>query len=147
MILDRLSNPNKRSKRIGRGASSGVGKTCGRGNKGYSSRSGSNSRIGYEGGQMRLFMKLPQRGFTRGRWEKTVDAVNLSWIERYFSDGELVTRETLRAKGLITNNCHAVKILGNGELTKKLAGFEVDAVSASAKQKIENAGIPLTVRA
>ena len=148
MKLNELSNsskPSKRRRRVGRGTATGVGKTCGRGVKGAGARSGYKRRHTYIGGGLRLFQRLPQRGFTRGRWQKRLDAVNLSDIEKFFADGDTVNRETLEKKGFIDHNSHGVKILGKGKLSKKIAAFEVDAVSASARAQIEGAGIRLVV--
>ena len=139
--LKDTSRPSRRKKRIGRGPSSGMGKTSGRGHKGAGSRSGYKRRLTYEGGQMRLFQKLPQRGFTRGRHLKRLDSINISTIDRYFNDGDVVDHETLRKAGLIGPRSHGVKLLGNGELTKKLTSIHVDAMSAVAREKVEKAGI------
>ncbi len=144
--LKDTTRPVKRRKRVGRGPSSGMGKTSTRGVKGAGARSGWKSRATYEGGQFRLFQKLPQRGFSRARFQKKLDAVNLSQIDRFFQDGETVNNESLQKHGFIDRNSHGVKILGEGEITKKLAGFEVDAISSSAREKIEKAKIPLTVK-
>ena len=146
--LNSLSNPSKpakRCRRVGRGTSSGVGKTCGRGVKGAGARSGYKRRHTYEGGGVRLFQRLPQRGFSRGRFQKKLDSINLGDIDRIFVDGESVNRESLVAKGFIDHNSHGVKVLGKGKLSKKIAAFEVDAISASARAQVEAAGISLTV--
>lgn len=142
--LRNTSRDWKRRKRVGRGPSSGMGKTSGRGHKGAGSRSGYKRRLTYEGGGLRLFQRLPTRGFTRGRFEKRLDTVNLAQIERAFADGETVNLETLRKHGFISGPSHGVKILGDGELSKKLAGFEVKAFSKAAREKIEKAGIPIS---
>jgi large subunit ribosomal protein L15 len=146
--LDQLQNdcrPDKGRKRVGRGPRSGHGKTSGRGMKGAGARSGYKRRFHREGGQFPLYMKLPTRGFTRSRHQKRLDAISLTLVDRLFVDGEIVNETSLREHGLITGQCHGVKILGNGELTKKLAGFEVDAISASAKEKLEKAGVTVTI--
>ncbi len=146
--LSKLSNsskPFKRRRRVGRGTATGVGKTCGRGIKGAGARSGYKRRHTYIGGGLRLFQRLPQRGFSRGRWLKRLDAVNLCDIDKYFADGETVNREMLEKKGFIDQNSHGIKILGKGKLSKKITAFEVDAVSASARTQIEEAGIRLVV--
>lgn len=129
---------NKRKRILGRGQGSGRGTTAGKGNKGQKSRSGGKTYIGFEGGQMPLYRRLAQRGFSNYPFKKEVQAVNLEAIEKRYQDGETVDPATLIQKGLIKKS-GTVKILGNGELTKKLT-FEVDGVSASAKEKIEKAG-------
>lgn len=147
LTLESLKNstrPRKQYKRVGRGIGSGLGKTCGRGSKGAGSRSGYKRRYGYEGGQFRLFMKLPIRGFSNVRFERPFHTVNLSDIERTFNDGETVTIETLADRGFVRGRTYGIKVLGNGKLTKKVS-FEVDAVSAKAKEKIESASLKLTV--
>jgi large subunit ribosomal protein L15 len=122
--------------RRGRGHGSGNGKTAGKGHKGQKARSGA-PRPGFEGGQMPLFRRLPKRGFT-DRNSKEIVSVNVDRLER-FSDGEEVTVQKLMDAGIIKNPRDGVKILGNGELTKKLM-VRVNAFSESAKAKIEAAG-------
>ena len=122
--------------RRGRGHGSGNGKTAGKGHKGQKARSGA-PRPGFEGGQMPLCRRLPKRGFTN-RNTKRIVSVNLSVLER-FEDGADVDVNTLIESGIIKNPRDGVKILGNGELTKKL-NVKVDAYSASAKEKIEALG-------
>ena len=122
--------------RRGRGHGSGNGKTAGKGHKGQKARSGA-PRPGFEGGQMPLFRRLPKRGFT-DRNSKEIVSVNVDRLER-FSDGEEVTVQKLMDAGIIKNPRDGVKILGNGELTKKLT-VRVNAFSESAKAKIEAAG-------
>ena len=122
--------------RRGRGHGSGNGKTAGKGHKGQKARSGA-TRPGFEGGQMPLYRRIPKRGFTN-RNTKDIVAINLSALER-FEDGSVVDVEALLAAGIIKNARDGVKILGNGELTKKLT-VKVDAYSASAKEKIEALG-------
>ena len=122
--------------RRGRGHGSGNGKTAGKGHKGQKARSGA-PRPGFEGGQMPLYRRIPKRGFTNPNTKKIV-AINLSELER-FEDGADVTVEALRAAGVVKNSFDGVKILGNGELTKKL-NVSVNAFSASAKEKIEALG-------
>lgn len=142
--LKNTSRPAKRTKLLGRGPGSGSGKTCGRGQKGAGARAGSKRRWGYEGGQMRLFMKLPTRGFSNARFQKLhpVDSVNLYQIEMHFSDGETVSIETLKFKGLIDRRAKDVKLLGEGKLSKKVK-IELDKLTASAKEKLEKSGIKL----
>ena len=122
--------------RRGRGHGSGNGKTAGKGHKGQKARSGA-PRIGFEGGQMPLYRRLPKRGFkNRNRLE--IEAVNVSALEVFDNDAE-VTIEALLEKGIIKDALYGVKILGNGELTKKL-NVRVNAYSAAAKTKIEELG-------
>ena len=122
--------------RRGRGHGSGNGKTAGKGHKGQKARSGA-PRPGFEGGQMPLYRRIPKRGFTNPNTKKIV-TINLSDLER-FEDGAEVNVEILRAAGLVKNGFDGVKVLGNGELTKKL-NVTVNAFSATAKEKIEAVG-------
>ena len=122
--------------RRGRGHGSGNGKTAGKGHKGQKARSGA-PRPGFEGGQMPLFRRIPKRGFTC-RNTKDIVAIKVSDLNR-FEDGATVTVESLKEIGLVKNPRDGVKILGNGELTKKLT-VSVDAASKSAIEKIEAAG-------
>ena len=122
--------------RRGRGHGSGNGKTAGKGHKGQKARSGA-PRPGFEGGQMPLYRRIPKRGF-KCRNSKEIVGINLSALER-FEDGATVTVETLMEAGVVKNPRDGVKILGSGELTKKLT-VQVDAFSASAKEKIEALG-------
>ena len=122
--------------RKGRGAGSGNGKTAGKGHKGQKARSGA-PRVGFEGGQMPLYRRIPKRGFTN-RNSKDIEAVNVSALERFDNDTE-VTIATLIEAGVIKDAKDGVKILGNGELTKKLT-VKVNAFSEGAKAKIEALG-------
>ena len=122
--------------RRGRGESSGNGKTAGKGHKGQKARSGA-PRLGFEGGQMPLFRRLPKRGFTN-RNTKVYACVNVSDLEK-FEDGAEITVKTLLAAGTIKKACDGLKVLGGGELTKKLT-VKAAKVSEGAKQKIEAAG-------
>ena len=122
--------------RRGRGHGSGNGKTAGKGHKGQKARSGA-TRPGFEGGQMPLYRRLPKRGFTN-RNSKTIVGINVSALERFEND-TVVTVETLIEAGIVKNPRDGVKILGNGELTKKLT-VKVDAVSEGAKAKIVAVG-------
>ena len=122
--------------RRGRGHGSGNGKTAGKGHKGQKARSGA-PRPGFEGGQMPLYRRLPKRGFTN-RNTKEIVAINLSALER-FEDGQTVDVDALVQAGVVKNPRDGVKVLGNGELTKKL-NVKADAFSASAKEKIEALG-------
>lgn len=123
--------------RVGRGHGSGNGKTAGRGQKGQKSRSGGKVRVGFEGGQMPLYRRLPKRGF-KNRNTKEIVGINVGALNR-FEDGAEVTIAALVESGLVSNPKDGVKILGNGELTKKLT-VKVTAVSEGAKAKIEAAG-------
>lgn len=135
----------RKRKRVGRGPGSGLGKTCGRGEKGAGSRSGYKRRYSYEGGGLRYFMRLPTRGFTRGRFNKEVlDVVNLNQIDQMFADGEVVTADSLRDRGFISGPTHGVKLLGHGELTKKVA-IELTSYSKTAIEKLEAAKIKYSV--
>jgi large subunit ribosomal protein L15 len=142
--LKNSSRPKKNVRRVGRGISSGAGKTCGRGQKGQGARSGYKRRYGYEGGQFPLYMKLPTRGFSNARFRKRLDSINLELIEEIYSDGEVVNLESLRQHGYIKGTSHGIKILGNGELTKKVK-IEAKAFSDGAKQKLQQANIEYAV--
>lgn len=122
--------------RRGRGHGSGNGKTAGKGHKGQKARSGG-TRLGFEGGQMPLYRRIPKRGFTN-RNTLRIETINLDVLER-FNEGTEVTVELLKETGIIKNPRDGVKILGNGDLTKKLT-VKVNAFSASAKAKIEELG-------
>ena len=124
------------NKRKGRGTGTGNGKTAGRGHKGQKARSGA-PRPGFEGGQMPLYRRLPKRGFTNIN-SKVIVGINVSALEA-FEDGAVVTVEELLAKGIVKNPRDGVKILGNGELTKKLT-VKANAFSQGAKSKIEALG-------
>ena len=122
--------------RRGRGHGSGNGKTAGKGHKGQKARSGA-PRIGFEGGQMPLYRRSPKRGF-KNRNSKEIVSINVATLEK-FDNGAVVDVEALLNAGIIKDAADGVKILGNGELTKKLT-VKVDAFSASAKEKIEAVG-------
>ena len=131
---------NKKPKRVGRGSSSGLGSTAGKGNKGQQSRSGkAGPYVGFEGGQMPLYRRIAHRGFSNYPFKKEYVCINLVELEAKFADGETVNKDTLKAKGMVGKVVDGIKILGNGDLTKKLT-VEVSKVSASAKAKIEKAG-------
>ena len=133
-----------RKKRLGNGESSGLGKTCGKGNKGQKARSGGTIRPGFEGGQMPLHRRLPKKGFSNARFKSNIAIVNLNQLEAFFEAGATVTEVELRNAGLVKGACDAVKLLGNGELSKAL-NVSVDFASASVAQKITAAGGTLTV--
>jgi large subunit ribosomal protein L15 len=127
-----------RRKRLGQGESSGHGKTSGRGGKGQTARSGSSIRIGFEGGQMPLIRRIPKRGFNNTRFATRYIAVNVGDLNK-FDDGARVDETALRTVGLANGPASGVKILGSGELSKKLT-VTASAFSASAKSKIEARG-------
>ena len=124
-------------KRLGRGIGSGLGKTSGKGHKGAKARSGGGKRPGFEGGQMTLIRRLPKRGFTN-KWRTEYVAINVDRLE-IFEDGMTVTPVELIQYGIIKNVEDGVKIMGNGELTKKLH-VVANKFTATAKEKIEAAG-------
>ena len=124
--------------RKGRGAGSGNGKTAGKGHKGQNARSGGGVRPGFEGGQLPLYRKLPKRGFNNYRFAKNYAVVNVYSLEK-FNNGDVVDSAALYANGIIDNANSAVKILGEGELTKILT-VKAAVFSASAKEKIEAVG-------
>ena len=124
-------------KRIGRGHGSGNGKTAGKGHKGQKARSGGGVRPGFEGGQMPLQRRIPKRGFNN-IFAKEIVAINLSSLNS-FEDGAVVDTQALLDAGIVKNNFDGIKILGNGNITKKLE-VKAAAFSASAKEKIEAAG-------
>ena len=138
---------NKRKRILGRGQGSGRGTTSGKGNKGQKARSGGKTYSGFEGGQMPLYRRLAQRGFSNYPFRKTFQIVNLGDIDSRYKEGETVDELSLFEKGLIKGRHKngtfspdsPVKILGNGELTKKL-NFKISAVSGSAREKIEKTG-------
>ena len=129
----------KNRKRIGRGNASGHGTTAGRGTKGQLSRSGGGKGAGFEGGQQPLAMRLPKLPGFKNRNRVEYAPVNVARLDGLFNDGDTVTVEALVEKGVIKRTYELVKVLGDGELTKKLT-VSVDKVSASAKAKIEAAG-------
>ncbi|MBQ1833933.1 MAG: 50S ribosomal protein L15 [Treponema sp.] len=136
---------NKKPKRVGRGSSSGLGTTAGKGNKGQQSRSGKAvPYVGFEGGQMPLYRRIARRGFSNALFKKEYSIFNLDQLEVKYADGETVDAASLKAKGLLTKSGTLIKILGDGDITKKLT-INVDKVSKSAKSKIEAAGGVITV--
>lgn len=126
-------------KRVGRGKGSGQGKTCGRGHKGYGSRAGSSVHLANEGGQMPLFRRLPKRGFNNAQFATHYEVVNVSQLERKFDDGSEVGVIELADAGLVGSSASRVKILGDGELTKKLS-VTAHKFSKSAQEKISSCG-------
>ena len=134
-----FAEDRKSRKRVGRGPASGTGKTAGRGMNGQKSRAGGGKGAGFEGGQTQLAMRLPKLpGFVNHNRVEYAP-VNVARLEALFADGETVDGESLMAKGVIKHDYIPVKVLGDGEITKKLT-VKVDKVSASAKAKIEAAG-------
>lgn len=125
-------------KRLGQGESSGHGRTSGRGGKGQSARSGSSIRIGFEGGQMPLIRRMPKRGFSNARHTTRYLPVNLDGLNR-FEDGATVDETALRAQGLANGRADGIKVLGGGELKRRLT-VRAHAFSAAARTKIEAAG-------
>ena len=139
-ILSAPQGANKKPKRVGRGSSSGLGTTAGRGNKGQQSRSGGKTYVGFEGGQMPLYRRIAHKGFSNYPFKKEYVCINVDQLDSKFDDGATVDRTTLAEKGFITKkSALMIKVLGNGEITKKL-NVVVDKVSESAKAKIEKAG-------
>jgi|SRR5574344_77371 large subunit ribosomal protein L15 len=139
-ILSAPQGANKKDRRVGRGSSSGRGTTAGKGNKGQQSRSGGKTYIGFEGGQMPLYRRVAHKGFSNYPFKVEYVCINVEQLEAKYNDGETVDKDTLVAKGFISKkSASLVKVLGNGEITKKL-NVVVDKVSESAKAKIEKAG-------
>ena len=136
--VNRGIQKNKKRRRVGRGAGSGFGKTCGRGHKGQRSRAGYSVHPTFEGGQMPLVRRVPKRGFNN-RWALGVLAVNVGDLEMSFDDGAEVTPATLKEKNLAKSRYDVLKILGDGPLTKKLK-VSAHRFSKSAKEKIERSG-------
>ena len=144
MIIDdvhRGIHTHKARKRVGRGCGSGHGKTSGRGHKGQGSRRGASSkiRVGFSGGQMPLFRRLAKRGFNNNAFSDEVFALNVSLLEETFENGDVVSPETLKERGIVNGKYDVLKILGNGELKKKLT-VKAHKFSASAEEKIKAAG-------
>jgi len=141
MNLDEIlskAGKHKARTRLGRGIGSGHGKTCGRGSKGMGARAGSGIRLGYEGGQNPVLARIPKRGFTNARFRKVFQIVNVESLER-FDAGSRVDTAAMVAAGLIDAAARPVKVLGRGELTKKLT-VVATAFTASAREKIAQAG-------
>ena len=138
MKLNELEASTKARKRIGRGPGSGNGKTSGKGHKGQNARSGGGVRPGFEGGQLPLYRRLSKRGFNNYNFQTTYATVNVGDLEK-FEEGTVVTKELLIEVGLVKKELDGIKILGNGELTKKLT-VKANKFSSTAKTKIENVG-------
>ena len=137
--LKSAEGARKRQRRLGRGTGSGIGKTSGKGTKGQNSRSGGGVRPGFEGGQIPLIRRLPKVGFNNKRFEREYTIINVSDLE-VFKDGEKVNAQSLLEKRVIRNvEKYGIKVLGNGNLTKKLT-VTANKFSGSAKEKIEKVG-------
>lgn len=134
----------KRRKRIGCGESSGHGKTSCRGHKGQHARSGHAIRPGFEGGQMPLHRRLPKKGFNNTLFRYRIEVVNVGQMDAAFEEGATVTHQALSDAGLVNKTCDKVKVLGNGDITRKLT-FQGLQVSGTAKEKIEKAGGSIAV--
>ena len=128
----------KAKKRLGRGTASGTGKTSGKGHKGQNARSGGGVRPGFEGGQLPLFRRLPKRGFSNAMFKKEYATITVSDLNK-FEDGAVVTPELLKEMGLLKKQLAGVKVLGNGNLDKKIT-VKANNFSKSAVEKIENKG-------
>ena len=133
-----------RVKRLGHGESSGKGKTSGKGHKGQKARSGGSIRLGFEGGQMPLIRRIPKRGFNNAAFKKNYAIVNLADLNQ-FDDGATINESVLLEANLIRGKYFGVKVLGNGDITKKLT-ITVDKVSEAAREKIEKAGGAVTAK-
>ncbi len=133
------SNETKARKRVGRGPGSGMGKTSTRGENGQKSRSGASISAWFQGGQTPIYRRIPKRGFNNKRFAVRYATINLSDIEKYFNDNDVVTPEVLKERGLLKKQLNGVKVLANGELTKKVT-VKAQRFSSKAVSKIENAG-------
>ena len=129
----------KASKRVGRGPGSGMGKTSTRGQNGQKSRSGASIKPWFQGGQSPLYRRLPKRGFNNARFTTRYAIINLSDLNKYFNDGDVVSAEILKERGIIKNSLNGIKVLGNGTLEKKLT-IKASRFTNSAVSKIEDAG-------
>ncbi len=129
---------NRERKRLGRGPGSGLGKTCGKGHKGQRSRSGFSRKGGFEGGQMPLYRRIPKRGFSNALFRKDYTIVNVALLDQ-FDEGARVDLEAILEKGLVSKSSENLKILGHGQVTKKVT-VVAHKFSESAKKKIEAAG-------
>jgi large subunit ribosomal protein L15 len=141
LLQDTKNRPGarKRRKRIGCGESSGHGKTSCKGNKGQMARSGRGIRPGFEGGQMPMHRRLPKKGFNNAQFQDAIEVVNVGELNEAFEDGATVNEAALRTVGLVSRNCSVIKILGTGDLSRKLT-VQGAKVSATAREKIEKAG-------
>ena len=132
------SNETKARKRVGRGPGSGTGKTAGRGENGQKSRSGASISAWFQGGQTPIYRRIPKRGFNNKRFEIKFAVINVSDLNR-FNDGDVITPELLKEKGIIKKQLNGVKVLGNGELEKKVT-VKAQRFSSKAVTKIESKG-------
>ena len=144
LTLKNLKSPkgaNKNTKRLGRGQASGQGTQAGKGHKGQKARAGGGVRIGFEGGSMPIYMRLPKRGFKNAPFKVEYATVNLAELNAQFNNEE-VSRDSLIAKGLLKgiNRRLPIKVLGNGEISKALTFVNIEKFTASAQEKIEKAG-------
>ena len=133
------STTKKATKRVGRGPGSGMGGTSTRGDKGQKARSGSGIPAWFQGGQSPLYRRIPKRGFNNAKFTLRYAVINLSDLNKYFKDGDVVTPEVLKEKGIIKNQLSGIKVLANGELECKLT-VKANRFSSKAVTKIENAG-------
>ncbi|MBR1416873.1 MAG: 50S ribosomal protein L15 [Bacilli bacterium] len=129
----------KNKKILGRGPASGTGKTSGHGEKGQKARSGVSISAWFQGGQSPLYRRIPKRGFNNKRFETKYATINLSDLNKFFNDGDVVSPEILKEKGIIKKQLSGIKVLANGELEKKLT-VKANRFSSKAVTKIENAG-------
>lgn len=136
--LGAVPGAKRAAKRLGQGIGSGTGKTAGKGHKGHKARSGGGVRVGFEGGQMPLARRVPKRGFNNAPFAKEYQLVNLESLAKKFEGGEITAKELYAAR-LIRSASLPIKLLGSGEVTKRFT-VKVNAVSGSARQKIEAAG-------
>ena len=130
---------SKAGKRVGRGPGSGMGKTSRRGEKGQKSRSGASISAWFQGGQTPIYRRIPKRGFNNTRFEEKFATINIGDLDKFFNDGDEVTPEVLKEKGILKKQLSGVKVLANGSLTKKLT-VKAQRFSSGAVTKIENAG-------
>ena len=137
--LSPAAGSSKEAWRKGRGHGSGNGKTAGKGHKGQNARSGGGVRPGFEGGQIPLYRRLPKRGFTNDMFKKEYAIINVELLNDLFNDGDTVSIETLVEQGIVKKELCGLKVLGRGEITKKLT-VKATIFSGSAKEKIEAAG-------
>jgi large subunit ribosomal protein L15 len=146
MKLENLpkSKETKVNKRVGRGPGSGMGKTSTRGENGQKSRSGASIKPWFQGGQSPLYRRIPKRGFNNARFTTRFATINLSDLNNFFKDGDVVTEEVLKERGIIKKRLSGIKILGNGNLEKKLT-IKANKFSREAIEKIEKSGSSLEV--
>lgn len=136
--LEKNPGAKQEKRRVGRGPGSGLGKTCGKGHKGQNARSGGGVKATFEGGQLPLYRRLPKRGFTNAKFKVEYAVINISDLNR-FEDGTTVTPALLKETGLVKKQLAGIKILGNGELEKKLT-IQANKFTASAIEKIKKSG-------